>query len=274
MPLLSSLKKIFRSPKKEKKDSSLEPGHNDFEKVIGYSFKNPALLLQALKHRSHIRSPQETRQHSNERLEFLGDTVLNLIITDYLFAQFPQKTEGDLTKMKSYLVSSKALVEKAYEWQLNKFILVSPSEAKMGGRSRPSILADAYEAVLGALFLDAGFEKTKILVQASFKRNIHPFLERIGDQNYKSTLLEYAQKNRLGLPYYRLREESGPDHQKVFTIDVMLNDKILGTGNGSSKKKAEQVAAQIAVNELKEKSLLSSVPTRGKGKKHPNPKSV
>lgn len=220
----------------------------ELEGSLGYRFQNPSFLHTALSHRSFVNSQKSAvRADSNERLEFLGDSVLNIIVTDYLFHTFPEREEGRMSKMKSLVVSAKVLARCAENLELGNHILLSRSEEKSGGRTRLSILADAYEAVLGAVYLDGGIDAAKRLVH----RSLLPILDEVlGDVelvNYKSRLLEYTQSHGLGVPTYEVREESGPEHQKVFVVGVLVREAEWGRGSGLSKKEAEQAGARDAL---------------------------
>jgi ribonuclease-3 len=226
-----------------KKDDTLEMR-------IGYYFRDPELLAQAVVHRSWIVGRDLEYYQTNERLEFLGDSVLNMLVTDYLYHLFPKLPEGDLSKKKGAIVSGKALAESARLWGLGSFLRVGKGEAKGGGREKESLLADAFESVIGAVYLDGGIEPCrKVLEKALF-----PSIERIlSDEdfvNYKSLLLESMQAKSLGMPEYQVLEEAGPEHQKIFHIQVILNGEVCGKGQGASKKKAEQEAARAALSAL------------------------
>jgi ribonuclease-3 len=224
------------------------------QKVIGYKFENPELLLQALKHRSYLSVSQEARLQSNERLEFLGDAVLELATTDYLYRHFREASEGELSKMKSILVSRKALAQVAGIFHLGEFVLMNRGEAKSGGRKRTSNLANTFEAILGAMFLDAGFDRARAFVEKHLLRRSNELLQARTMQNYKSQLLEYVQAQGWDLPEYSVVEESGPDHEKEFQVAVQVRDEVFGPVKGSSKKRAEQGVAMQALRVLQANS--------------------
>jgi ribonuclease-3 len=184
---------------------------------------------------------------SNERLEFLGDAVLDLVITDYLYHHYPHDREGMLSKMKSLIVSARVLAICARNWDLGKFIHLSHAEKKSGGRDRTSILADAYEAVLGAVFLDGGIKPATTLVHFSLVPIIDDVVADEDLVNYKSTLLEHTQSMGMGAPAYRVLEEWGPEHHKKFRVGVYVQEKEWGRGEGYSKKAAEQAAGRMAL---------------------------
>lgn len=221
-----------------------------FQKKFSIRFSDPSLVITALKHRSYLNLSNEPRTQSNERLEFLGDAVLDLVVTEFLYSAFPNRTEGQLSKMKSILVSKPVLADAATRISLGSLLLMNKGEEKTGGRSRHSILADALEAVIGAIFLDAGFEEARRWIMShvvkDHKRIIHKGVYR----NYKSILLEYAQAAGGPLPDYRVVKEIGPDHAKEFVIEVSIGEELLGVGSGNSKKVAEQEAAREAVKKL------------------------
>ena len=221
-----------------------------FQKKIGITFHDSDLLTTAFKHRSFLNVTNEERVASNERLEFLGDAVLDLIVTEYLYGKFPKRTEGQLSKIKSILVSKPVLAEVASNLSLGNYILINKGEEKTGGRKRQSILADTLEAILGALYLDQGMELTKTFVSENLLTNFKSIMQRELFRNYKSLLLEYAQSNLNKLPEYRVLNEIGPDHDKEFIISVHLNGQEVGKGRGKSKKMAEQEAAKFALQKL------------------------
>lgn len=217
--------------------------------TINYNFKSKALLQQALSHRSSLSSPKE-RWLSNERLEFLGDAVLELVVCTELYHQFPEGSEGELTKAKSHLVSREMLSKIARELNLGRYVILGKGEIRSGGRHRRSILADTYEALLGAVYLDGGLEQARRIIQAQILQDVGEIYTSKFHQNYKSWLLEYVQsKGEVG-PRYRVEKETGPDHRKEFTIQVTVNDEVLGEGKGYSKKVAQQNAAMHALARL------------------------
>jgi ribonuclease-3 len=218
------------------------------EKAMGYRFRDPRLLKMALSHRSWVNNvTRGPRPPSNERLEFLGDSVMNAIITDTLYRRFPDCDEGELSKMKSLVVSAKVLVPCAEQLNLGAYMLLSKSEEKSGGRSRHSILADAYEAVLGAVYLDGGYEAVRTLMKPTLIRIMDDVLIDASLANYKSLLLEYTQSRGYGSPHYTVIRESGPEHRKLFVVAAMVRGEEWGRGNGGTKKDAEQACARDAL---------------------------
>jgi ribonuclease-3 len=221
-----------------------------FQNQFGLQFSDHFLLSTALKHRSYLNLTNEARIFSNERLEFLGDAVLDLVVTHFLYSKFPNKTEGHLSKVKSVLVSKPVLADVAVEIILGDFVLMNRGEEKTGGRQRKSILADAFEAIIGAIYLDMGLEEASKFIHKYLLSGYKSILRKSLYRNYKSILLEYAQSNGQGLPEYRVMKELGPDHAKEFVIAVFIGREKLGEGVGKSKKIAEQEAAKQAVERL------------------------
>lgn len=221
----------------------------EFEKKIGVSFKNKGLLKQAFTHRSFLNENPKSGLLHNERLEFLGDAVLELAVTEYLFQKFPDKPEGELTAFRAALVNTNMLSELAKEIGMNDFLLLSKGEASDTGKARQYILANTFEAVVGALYIDRGYDTA----QKFIAKNLYPRLaailtERLW-QDAKSSFQEKAQE-MLGItPSYKSRKETGPDHNKRFTVGVYLEDDLIAEGEGQSKQEAEQAAARIALKE-------------------------
>lgn len=219
---------------------------SDFEKIIGYTFKDESLLLMALTHTSYVNECKDKSRGHNERLEFLGDSVLSVVIAEELFKKFPKLPEGELTRIRASLVCEKMLFILAKEIDLGQYLYVGKGEDATGGRNRPSVLSDAYEAVIGAIFLDGGMEEAKKFILTNMKKEIDEHgPERPID--YKSELQEIVQQNPEERVSYVLVAESGPDHNKSFTIEVRLNSNCIGKGTASSKKQAEQLAAKQAL---------------------------
>lgn len=192
----------------------------------------------------------EDRLASNERLEFLGDAVLDLVVAHELFRRFPSKSEGELTELKSLLVSRPTLERTARELGLGSALLLSENEEATGGRGRPSILADAFEALLGALYLESGYEIVRRIVVEQLIRELPAVSRNPALGNWKSRLLEYVQKEKTGRLVYRTTDEQGPDHNKTFVVQVLLDHRVLGEGRGDSKKQAQQEAARAALESL------------------------
>ena len=212
---------------------------------LRYSFKNKALLTNALTHSSYANEVRNGTT-SNERLEFLGDSVLSIIVADYLYNKFNNLPEGELTKLRASLVCEKSLCAFSRELNIGEFLLLGKGEEKGGGRERDSILADAFEAVLAAIYLDGGMEIAKKHVL----RFVLPELSHTNDEefkDYKTALQEIIQRNPEENVTYILTGESGPDHNKCFEVEVHLNSNVIGKGTGKSKKAAEQAAAKEAL---------------------------
>ena len=217
------------------------------ERTLKYEFKNPALARTAMTHRSYLHATPGRGGESNERMEFLGDSVVGLAVNEFLYNKFPKLREGELTKMKSLLVSRVILSRTANLMGLGKFILLSEAENGSGGRARASILADTLEGVIGAVYLDGGLEPARKLTERLLLREVHEILSDANLANYKSMLQEYVQGEFKTHPQYRISSENGPDHQKLFAVEVVVNGKTLGRGHGNNKKEAEQEAARDAL---------------------------
>lgn len=215
------------------------------QKELGYSFSNAALLLRCLTHVSY--GPGKEREH-NETLEFLGDAVLSLAISDLLMRRFPGKSEGDLSKMRASLVNSVALAEKGAALKLGPLLRMGKGEERSGGREKESILAGAFEALLGGIYWDSGYEAALRIVERYFAADIKE--RRLGQQDYKTRLQEISQMLFHAPPTYKLVAETGPDHEKRFATEIIISGKVLGRGEGRSKKQSEQEAARRALEEL------------------------
>jgi len=220
------------------------------EAKLGYRFKDPELLAHALVHRSFLTGKDIPYTNNNERLEFLGDSVLNMLTTEFLYRKYPDDPEGELSKRKSAIVSGHACAQSSKEWNLSEYIKLGKAEAKMGGRGKESILADAYEAVLGAVYLDGGLEEVRAILNKYHFPRVSDIIVADDFVNYKSELLEYLQGKLHTVPEYVLMGESGPEHEKVFTVETRVNGKTYGSGQGGSKKRAEQEAAHKTLEML------------------------
>lgn len=216
---------------------------SEFEKVIGYEFKNKTLLETALTHSSYANERQSGRE-CNERLEFLGDSVLGVITADYFYHNLAHLPEGVMTKKRAACVCEKSLHGFAKEINLGKYLFLGRGEDNTGGRQRASILADAFEAVIGAIYLDGGLESVRGFVLGFIKEAA---AKQMSIRDYKTELQEIIQKNPVEHLSYVLVGESGPDHDKRFEVEVMLNSNVIGCGMGKSKKLAEQQAAKQAL---------------------------
>lgn len=216
-----------------------------FEEEIGYTFKNKDLLYEALSHSSYANEYKKGR-HSNERLEFLGDSVLSIIISEHLFNHFKHLPEGDLTKIRASLVCEKALYEFSKQISLGQYILLGRGEENTGGRTRPSIVSDAFEAVIAAVFLDGGMEAAREYVLGFIPKDLDKSTAN-NLQDYKTILQEIIQRNPEEKVEYVLKGQTGPDHDRHFIVEVCLNSNVIGHGEGHSKKQAEQQAAKEAL---------------------------
>lgn len=227
------------------------PDFAEFAKQIESSFKNPDLLIEAFTHRSYLNEHREYVGSHNERLEFLGDAVLELAVTHFLFHKFPGATEGELTNYRAALVNTVSLAESAQALGINDYLLLSKGESKDTGRARDVILADAFEAIIGALYLDQGFENAETFVAKNLYIKIDAVIANRAYQDAKSRFQELAQEKKNTTPSYKTLGEVGPDHDKRFTIGVFLGEKEAARGEGQSKQEAEQAAAQAALTAMK-----------------------
>jgi ribonuclease III len=219
-----------------------------FETAIGVEFNDLALLRQAFTHRSYLNEHRSEAVGHNERLEFLGDAVLELIATHFLFEKFPDKTEGELTAYRAALVNAVTCAEVAQEIGMNDFLLLSRGEAKDTGRARSILLANAFEALVGAIYLDQGYDAAKAFIGAHLFPKIDDIVRKKLWQDAKSALQERAQEKEGVTPSYAVLRESGPDHDKQFVVGVYLKDALLAEGMGKSKQEAEQAAAREALD--------------------------
>jgi len=215
-----------------------------FEKKINVTFEDKELLKQAFTHRSYINENRGISSDHNERLEFLGDAVLELIVTDYLFKTYPKFNEGEMTAYRSGLVNANTLSDVAKKLEMNEYLLLSRGEAKDTGRARQYILANTFEALVGAMFIDQGYEKTREFVARNLFDLIDEMTKKGGWIDSKSLFQERAQEVVGITPSYTLIKEAGPDHDKSFTVGVYLNRELVATGDGRSKQDAEQEAAK------------------------------
>lgn len=223
---------------------------NRLQGRIGYEFQAPELLLQAMTHSSYANEQGDRRSRDNERLEFLGDAVLDLAVAAVLLSRYPAQAEGVLTRMRAELVAEPGLARLARQIELGSCLLLGRGEERSGGRKKASLLADALEALFGAIYLDGGYDKANQVIV----RLMMPFivdLEQLRDQDFKTNLQEYLQGRQQGLPEYRTIEVAGPAHQRRYKVDVSVDGTVVGTGEGRSKKKAEQAAASAALVHLK-----------------------
>lgn len=218
------------------------------EEKLGYTFRNRALLENALTHSSYANENRSKGLQSNERLEFLGDSVLGMVVADFLFRTNPDLPEGELTRIRANLVCEGSLVVVARELDLGKYLLLGHGEDAGGGRERPSILADAVEAVLAAVYLDGGITHARTIIQKYILDRAAQ--EKSANHDFKTALQEFVQRESGQVLTYHLVGESGPDHAKVFQVEVRLNGAAIGRGDGRSKKEAEQSAAKAGLEKL------------------------
>lgn len=251
--IFSRIKNIFRRRGYQKnkitKRLLTSQQFTDLEKIIGYPIKDQSHYVQALIHRSFLEELDED-DASNERLEFLGDAVLNLVTAEYLFNLYPDKDEGFLTKVRAKIVNRNSLAESAENIGLVKFLLINQNLSNTFSRGAKTVLSDAFEALVGALYLDQGLEACRVFIQKVLIDPIVEAGEHLIDENYKSQLLEFAQANKLELPDYRVIKEEGPQHERIFTVQVSVGGDILGVGKGKNKKTAEQNAAKKAMERI------------------------
>jgi ribonuclease-3 len=225
-----------------------------FEKALQYRPRKWKLFLQALIHRSYLQLTDE-RWESNERLEFLGDAILSFVVAEHLFRTYPEMEEGNLTKLRSRLVNRKILAQRSKELHLSDFLLLSTSAAQSIDSGSESIIADAFESIIGALYLDGGFTAAKRFIYASLLENLEVFNSAMMDDNYKSALLEYVQARSLGIPRYSVTQEEGPEHDRRFSVEVTIGADTWGVGSGRSKKEAEQSAAADALERIQQQKV-------------------
>jgi ribonuclease-3 len=220
----------------------------DLETAIGYHFHNITLLQNALAHSSYANERWHDSLKSNERLEFLGDSILGMVTAEYLYRNFPDRPEGDLTRMRADMVCERALARVADRIDLGKHLLLGNGEEAGGGRRRDSILADAVESVIAACFLDGGMDAARKFIDTFVLTDVP--VKKLRNADYKTALQELVQQKKNQVLSYALVGESGPDHDKQFRVEVSLNGQVVGEGIGSSKKRAEQAAAKAAMEAL------------------------
>lgn len=232
----------------------------DLEYALDYKFRSAELLSQALTHSSHAHEQEPGRLEDNERLEFLGDAILGFLISDLLYQARPNLSEGQLSKLKGFLVSSANLVKYSEQLHLGDYLHLGKGEEKTGGRRKQALLVNAFEAVIAAIYLDGGLDAVRDIILAFFRRQIEEISEtseRIAD--FKSTLQEEVQARGRGIAQYEVVGEAGPDHQKLFTVAVTIDNSQMAEGKGLTKKAAEQAAAKEAIHLLRETDLEEQV---------------
>lgn len=224
---------------------------DDLERAIGYSFRNPALLLRALTHRSHAQErPSAEGGFPNEQLEFLGDAIVGFLVSEALVERFPNWSEGKLSKLKAHLVSAAHLLSAAQRIELGRFLRLGKGEEQSGGRSKKTLLVDALEALVAALYLDDGLDPARAFVRRFLLDSVST--DEVRTVDFKSALQELLQSRHVPPPRYVVVRERGPEHHKVFTVQIRLRGEELAEADGDSKKAAQQAAAQIALSRLKE----------------------
>jgi len=236
---MKSLKKLFSD-------------YTEIELSLGYSFQNKSLLALALIHRSFVNENRDKVDSHNERLEFLGDAILGLLISDYLYRYLPTKPEGELSYIRSRLVDASSCKFYVCKLKIEQYLLMGKGERMNDGRGRDSILSNLFEAIIGAIYLDGGLEAARKFLFQNFSEEIGKILTR-PEKNWKAELQDYSQKKFQQTPIYNITKEEGPDHNKTFEIEVLINNKSYGTGKGSSKKSAQQDAAEIAFKTIEER---------------------
>lgn len=215
-----------------------------------FTFKDQSLLITALTHRSALNEKNNLKK-SYERLEFLGDAILEVIISDYLYHQYPNNPEGELTNLRSQIVQTKTLATAAKRIKLDELIILSTGERKANGHQNPSLLADCFEAVIGAIYLDQGLEETKKFISFNLLKDLESLIKSAHVTDYKSNYQELIQRKLKITPTYKIIKAVGPDHDKTFTVKVFLNEKPIAQGSGKSKQTAQQEAAKSALEKTK-----------------------
>ena len=223
------------------------PDFSQFATHLGLTFTDLDLLVEALTHRSYLNEHRDYAGRHNERLEFLGDAVLELAATNFLFKKFPASPEGELTSYRAALVNTVSLAESAQQIGINDFLLLSKGESKDTGRARDVILADAFEAIIGAVYLDQGFAVAEAFIAKNLFGKIDDVISKRSYQDAKSRFQETAQEKRSMTPVYKTLSETGPDHAKLFTVGVFIGSDEIAQGEGQSKQEAEQAAAEAGL---------------------------
>lgn len=223
---------------------------HELEEKIGYTFKKKYLINRALTHSSYANEMGLSYVEHNERLEFLGDSVLSLVISEYIFKKYKDKPEGKLTKIRANIVCESSLYRRAKDISLGDYLLIGKGEELTGGRERMSILADAYEALIASIYIDGGLDKAKEFIIRELSRSFEDVVKGLSSKDYKTKLQEQIQKVHDSTIKYEIEDEQGPDHDRTFYASVAVNGKVIGRGQGKSKKEAEQEAAHKALEFL------------------------
>lgn len=224
------------------------------EKALGHTFKKKALLKEAVTHKSYAHEKQDNRVAFNERMEFLGDAVLELIISEHLYSSYLEYTEADLSKIKAYAVQESTLAEIAEKLDIGRYLLLGKGEELTGGREKPSLLANAFESVLAAIYLDGGYERSKKFVLDQLITKMEDLTKNNLIFDFKTKLQEVAQAEFGILPMYVTHKEEGPEHRKTFEVKVFINEEFLGAGSGRTKKAAAQKAAEAGLKKISRKN--------------------
>ncbi|MDY0093876.1 MAG: ribonuclease III [Candidatus Vecturithrix sp.] len=266
MPWWKQILKFFRRNQRQESVSSIPSFPDDLEEKfasrireqeyeqlyerLGYRFQNYTLLRQALTHRSFVNETGDPEIEDNEKFEFLGDSVLGLVISDFLFQNFPRFREGDLSRVKSHVVSEPFLAEIARQLDLGTFLLLGKGEAASGGHEKNSLLSNCYEAIVASIYLDGGIEAAWKFLLSCFQERIEILIEQQHILDHKSLLQEHSQEMFNCTPVYRLRQITGPDHDKTFEVELLIKREVFSMGSGKNKKEAEQAAAKEALAKL------------------------
>ncbi len=251
MVKLKSWMRVFFPKRYLSKDAS-EVDWDEFQSKIDYKIKNKELFEESIRHRSHPSCLPPENKLSNERLEFLGDAIVNFLIGEFLFETFPDAPEGDLTRMRSILVSRDYMAKISRKMQLGIYLYLGEGEEKTGGRNKSSILSNMLESIIGAIYLDSGYEATREFTERVFLVDYENTLKYEGI-NYKGDFLEFMQKKHLEVPKFVTQQAIGPDHRKTYTVAVQVGDESIGVGKGKTKKRAEQEASKQAMKAIKSK---------------------
>jgi len=223
---------------------------NELERVIDYCFEDKMKLVLALTHSSYANECRDERITSNERLEFLGDTVLNMVVSEYIYKNCSYLAEGEMTKFRANVVCERTLAECAQNLSIGKYLLLGKGEENTGGRTRVSILSDAVEALIGAIYIDGGLESARTFILNQLEKTIEKSIQGTIFMDYKTQLQEIIQKTNEHKIAYEIIEEKGPDHSKVFVAQVKVDEKVVGVGEGRTKKEAEQMAAKSSLENI------------------------
>ncbi|OGG65915.1 ribonuclease III [Candidatus Kaiserbacteria bacterium RIFCSPLOWO2_02_FULL_45_11b] len=228
-------------------ERNIESDLQMLQEILGVTFADPTILLSAVTHRSYLNEHREATWEHNERLEFLGDAVLELVVTDYLFSKYPEKPEGELTAIRAALVNTNSLAAASEILGVNKYLLMSKGESKDEGRARQYILANVFESCIGAMYLDQGYDSAKKFIADRLFGNTEDIVKQRLWQDAKSRFQELSQEHASITPTYDTLSQDGPDHDRIFTVGVFLRHEKVGEGKGRSKQEAEQQAAQAAI---------------------------